>query len=166
MTSKTDFRRSAWFVPVLLLNVLFLGTSHVLSRLPIAYWALYEDLMAYLSRPFGGDIQSLYDFSSALLIIAMLILAYLAFRQSGAKEGVLRALQVGSVSLLPLGTEVFFFDHSEWTDSVTRFQIQYGIVPWFTNADLFALALVLTSLTTFLTIRWGEGERATEGSIF
>lgn len=153
MVLRLDFRRAVWSVPAFLLNILFLGTSHVLSRFPIQYWALYVYITVNLSLPFNGDVQAFYDMASSVLAILMISLSLLAFRRQGLRVAIVRTLQICSVSFLPLGIEIFFFDHSEWNLHVTEFQASYNLVPWFTNADLFFTMLLLFGTTALLNAR-------------
>ncbi len=157
MSPRLEFRRTAWFVPAFLLNILFMGTSHVLSRLPISYWALYQDTMSYLSAPFGGDIQSLYDFASILLCLTMAGLCYTAFRRGGGETALLRTVQISSLSFLPLGVEIFLFDHSEWNLTVAKLQVEYGLFPWLTNANLFIIVLASATASSILLWLTGHG---------
>ncbi len=148
-----EFHRAAWFVPAFLLNILFLGTSHVLSRFPIQYWALYVYITVNLSLPFNGDIQAFYDAASSLLATLMISLSLLAFRRQGIRGAILHTLQICSLTFLPLGIEIFFFDHPEWNLHVTELQVSYNLVPWFTNADLFFTMLLLFGTTALLNAR-------------
>ena len=128
----------------MLLNVLFMGTSHVVSHFPIQYWALYAFLTAKLAILFfSGDIQTFYDAASFMLTLTMVVLGYLAFRGDGARNTALKVLQLCSASFLPLGIEIFLFDTAEWNMNFASFQRQYGIFPGFTNQDLFVTVLSL-----------------------
>lgn len=150
MTIKLDFNHAAWFVPCFLLNILFLGTSHALSYLPISYWAMYQDTMSFLSIPLGNEIQTLYDVASLALTVALLLLSFVAFRECGIKNALLRMVQIGSLSFLPLGAEVLLFDHTEWNLNVAQLQVKFGLIPWFSNADLFLLSLGLAAVSSIL----------------
>ena len=82
------------------------------------------------------------DIISILLIVIICSAAYFIYRNDSRRTRVLRVLQIGSLSILPLPIYVLLFDTSEFNLHVTSFQEHYGVLQWFTNADL----LILTSL--------------------
>lgn len=150
---KLSLRKSLWFIPAFFLNVLFLGTSHGLTYLPYDYWFLYAWVVIHTQLLFRLSIQQYYDYASILLTAALLSLAYLGFEDRGKPRAFLKVSQILSVAFIPLGLEILAFDGSEWNIQATRFQIDYHILPWFTNADLFALAVGVCIATVALE-RW------------
>ena len=109
-----------------------------------------------LSSFLHGDIQSFYDASSLLLVVSVALLAFVGFRRLGFVEALLRAAQILSLSVVPLGIEVFVFDRSEWQLAVTRFQVLYGVLPWFSNEDLLFVGIAGLAATTLLLRVFGK----------
>lgn len=146
--------RKTSLVSIFFLNVLFLGTSHVLSYPPFPFYRLYNVAMAGLCTFFGMDLQEFYDFSSFLLVLLLIVSVSARYRHTGAKTEALAVAQILSLTILPLELEIFAFDRSEWSLHFAQFQASYNIVPWFTNADLFFAASSVFALT--LVIPWAE----------
>ncbi|MDG7010844.1 MAG: hypothetical protein JRN57_01865 [Nitrososphaerota archaeon] len=147
-------------MPALLLNVLFLGTSHVLSMFPLQYWALYMRIMGGLASLLHMEIQGVYDAVSFALLSLVFLLAYLGFRRGGRKRALFRAVQLCGLVAAPLGVEVFLFDRSEFFLPVTRFQVVYGVAPWLTNSVFIFLDLAsvaIASITLVLTDKTRSG---------
>lgn len=139
-------------VTIFLLNVLFLGTSHVISYPPFPLHGAYNATVALLCGIFGLGLQQFYDLASALLVAITAVSAFLRYRRLGLGGMLLKVAQVVSLIMLPLGLEIFAFDNLEWDLHVTQFQAAYGIIPWFTNADLFFTSLLLFVSATILTM--------------
>lgn len=99
-------------------------------------------------------MQDFYDFASIVLTLAMLTLAFYGLAGDGWFRTVLKVVRLGCVVYLPLGIEVAIFDWAEWNLHFAALQATLGIVPWFTNADLFISALTGTfSITLFLGLQ-------------
>lgn len=153
-------------ISVSLLNVLFLGTSHVLSYPPFPLHQAYNTTLAYLCMLFGLQLQQFYDLASVFLITITVASVLLRYRGLGLGRRLLKVLQIVSLVMLPLGLEIFAFDNIEWNLHVAQFQDAYGIIPWFTNADLFFTSLFLFVLVTVFErampnfrVVWGQTKR-------
>jgi hypothetical protein len=59
------------------------------------------------------------------------------------------------LSILPLPVYMLLFDTSEFNLHVTSFQEHYGLLQWFTNADLLVLAVFMLVGGTVLLARGG-----------
>lgn len=87
------------------------------------------------------------DCETIAFTVSVFCISLLFFYGKGIKIAALRALEITSASILPLGLEVWSFDRSE-------FQIQTSIIQvsskfaWFTNVDL----LYVSAFTIFLAI--------------
>lgn len=86
-----------------------------------------------------------FDFLS----LAML---FLLFAVAARKHSILRGLQATSVMLMLLPVEIYLSDRVEFNINVTSFQRYFGVVPWFTNADLLLTALVVFSGAVVLEV--------------
>lgn len=111
---------------------------------------MYVYITAKLSLLFQGDIQAFYDYSSLVLTILLVVLVYLGYHDQGFKRAFLSVLQICSVSFFPLGIEILIFDYAEWNLHVTKFQADYNIIPWFSNAYLFFSSMTLFFGATLL----------------
>lgn len=134
------------------LNVLFLGTSHLLAHLPYSYWLLYVSVVIHVQLFFHLSVQQYYDYASMLLTVMLLFLAYAGFNDRGQFRALLKTAQIVSATFIPLGLEILGFDNPEWGIHVTQFQVDHNIMPWFTNADLFAAAVSIFIVTLFLEL--------------
>ncbi|MDG6921422.1 MAG: hypothetical protein JRN59_07830 [Nitrososphaerota archaeon] len=153
MTQRLAFRKAAWFIPAFFLNVLFLGTSHGLIHLPYSYWLLYASVVIHIQLFFHLSVQQYYDYASILLTVTLLLLAYVGFNDRGKFRAFLKVGQILSATFIPLGLEILAFDSSEWNIHMIQFQVDHNIVPWFTNADLFAL-VVSVCITAVALEQW------------
>ncbi len=155
MIPGSTFRRAAWTIPAFFLNVLFLGTSHLLAHFPYSYWLLYVSVVIHIQLFFHLSIQQYYDYASMILTVMLLALAYVGFNRRGQFRALLKSAQILSATFIPLGLEILAFDNPEWGIHVTQFQADLNIIPWFTNADLFATAVSIFTATLFLEL--GKG---------
>ena len=95
------------------------------------------------------------DLISVTLVAIICSAAYFIYRGYGRRTRILRAIQLGSLSIFPVPVFVLLFDTSEFNLHVTSFQEHYGVLQWFTNADLLVLAsLILLGSTALLTRKW------------
>lgn len=151
--ARLSFRNSFWFIPAFFLNVLFLGTSHGLAHLPYGYWLLYVSIVIHIQLFFHLSIQQYYDYASFILTAILVPSAYFGFKDQGWRRALLKAGQILSAAIIPLGLEILVFDSSEWNVHAIQFQADYNIIPWFTNEDLFALAVGFC-VATIAIERW------------
>jgi hypothetical protein len=147
---RFEFRRAAFIVPVIYLNFLFLFTSHAVQLIPFSLWGLYWLPLKLMDLQLGLGIQSAIDALSLFLLALTFVLVCFLTAEGGSIRRLLRAVQVSSLSLVPLGAEIFIFDNSEWNLHATQFQADHGIIPWFSNADLFVSCFALFAAVTFL----------------
>jgi hypothetical protein len=134
------FREAAFAVPMVLLNVLFAGTSHVIESMPDPLNAEY-DILIWRSRSLLGlTTPGLYEVASFVLLLAFAVLAYLSFRKDGKGRAILDVIRWGSFGSIPLGVEIFVFDRGEFYVPVSDFQLRHNLLVWFTNADLLFIS--------------------------
>lgn len=137
---------------IFLLNILFLGTSHVLSYPPFPFFEAYNTVVGLMCSYFGLGLQQFYDYSSSVLVAILGLSATLRYHSLGLKGAFVCVTQILSLTFIPLGLEIFTFDHAEWGLHVTQFQAEYNVIPWFTNADLFFVSLF--SFCCLTALRW------------
>lgn len=142
--------RKTTLISILLLNVLFLGTSHAISYPPFPFYQTYSAVIGDVCTFFGVGLQQFYDFSSFLLVALLIISVSARYRHAGAETRALAVSQLLSLTTMPLGVEILAFDRSEWYLHVTQFQADYNVIAWFTNADLFYSVVALFVASTLI----------------
>jgi hypothetical protein len=154
---RFTFREAAFTVPMVLLNVLFAGTSHVIENMPYPLNKEY-DIMIWRARLFFGlTTTEFYESVTFVLLFAFVVLAYLSFRKEGTMLAVLDVIRWGSFGLIPLGVEIFLFDRGEFYVPVSDFQYRYNLLVWFTNEDLLFLLLGVFLTVTLIRYRLKSG---------
>jgi len=138
-----------------LLNFYSLWSSRAIMD-ALSPFVAQEYLFPLQSYGFGfgifGNLPA--DLISILLVAIVCTVAYFIYRNDGPMRRILRVLQLGSLSILPLPVYVLLFDTSEFNLHVTSFQEHYGLLQWFTNADLLVLAsLIFLGSTSILLTR-------------
>jgi hypothetical protein len=149
----------AWWVVVWgsfgLLNFYALWSSRVFLDLLSPFMA-QPYLFSLQSYGFGfGVFGNLpVDLISVLLVAVICSAVFFVYRAERPATRVLRVVQVGSLSIIPLPVYVLLFDTSEFNLHVISLQQHYGLLQWFTNADLLVLATsVFLMSTILLTVR-------------
>ncbi len=87
------------------------------------------------------------DCETVAFTVLIFCLSLSLFYRKGIMVAVLRAFEITSATILPLGLEMWIFDRSEFQVQTSVIQISTRFA-WFTNADL----LYISSLVFFLTI--------------
>ena len=125
----------------------------------------FLDLLSPLmSQPYLDSLQSyafgygIYgnlpvDLISAVLVTIICSAVFFVHRGERPVTRALRIAQFGSISIIPTPVYILLFDTSEFNLHVTSFQEHYGLLQWFTNADLLVLASVAFLGSTFLLSR-------------
>ncbi len=155
-----------------LLNFSFVVTAHVMDALyntfPVIFKAVvvsgFDFLLSGLSAtcPFCGfsisliTSQIIWDFYCLATVLIIGILCFALYRKSLPNlPSLIRSIQVMSLSVLPLGLEIFFFDNAEFNLHVTTSQIGTMLV-WFTNADLLYSSSAILLVTLALDLLGGR----------
>jgi SAM-dependent methyltransferase len=162
---KFEFKRAAFVVPLIYLNFIFLVASGAFQWIPFALWGLYWLPMKYIDIQVGLGLQHTIDFLSIVSLVLMLSMLYIWTAKGGRVARLLRAVQITSLSFVPLGVEIFLFDSPEWNLHASQLQVDLGVIPWFTNADLLFLCSAVFASTTLarsyapkLQIRRGDSQ--------
>ena len=156
LTARGKGTRAGWVMvwgSFALLNFYSLWSSRAIMD-ALSPFVAQEYLFPLQSYGFGfGIFGNLpVDLISILLVAVICTAAYFIYRNDGPMTRILRVLQLGSLSILPLPVYVLLFDTSEFNLHVTSVQEHYGVLQWFTNADLLILvSLVFLVSTIFLT---------------
>jgi hypothetical protein len=94
-----------------------------------------------------------------LFTFAVFVISLFLFQKSGIGVSVLRAFEITSLTILPLGLEIFFFDRHAFDIHASDIQVQAGMA-WFTNADVLLLSSTILGVTVFVELmRHKKGKR-------
>lgn len=148
------------------LNIVFLWSSGLSSSyhglLPVTH--LVDDLFL------GGFLRSLaqLDLLSLGLLVAILSCTFLAQRGRGRLRAAIGTALVGGAVMIPLPLEVYLSNVSsagaqasgqQFDLAFSSIQVTYGILPWFTNADLlFACVWTVGVAAVLLFVGVGKSE--------
>jgi len=96
------------------------------------------------------------DAEVILFTLAVFVLSLFLFRKSGIRVALLRAFEITSLTILPLGLEIFFFDRFQFNTHASDIQVVAGLA-WFTNADvLFFSSATLGILLLVEVVRYAN----------
>ena len=161
----------ALIVSIFLLNLYFAWTSHTIDGYPgikteVVKFARYQMQLFGVSSYFiayGTSFclqqgtscslivatHSFIDVECISLICVVFVSTFLLFYRKGfAKRSIIRALQIGSLSVTPLGIEIYIFDRSEFFIHASF--ITERDLSWFSNADLLLLSIFVFVAATVL----------------
>lgn len=125
--------------------------------------AFLELLSPFMAQPYLFSLQSygfgfgIYgnlpvDLISVMLVVVICSAVFFVYRGERLVTRILKVIQLGSLSVIPIPVYILLFDTSEFNLHVTSFQVHYGLLRWFTNADLFVIAsLVFLGSTVLLS---------------
>jgi len=89
----------------------------------------------------GLAVREFIDFEVVALALIVAASSFLLYLRRGAGRAFLKMLEIGSLSIMPLGIEIYFLDQSEFNIHASIIQVQTGFLPWFSNADVLYLAI-------------------------
>ena len=106
--------------------------------------------------PFPGSPNSLelryfIDAEVILFTFAVFVVSLFLFQRSGLGVALLRAFEITSLTVLPLGLEIFFFDGFEFNVHASDIQVLAGIA-WFTNADVLLLSSAILGMSLLVEV--------------
>jgi hypothetical protein len=165
---------------ILQLNIYFAWTSHVgapdfktqtpvhraietevnfvaRTQLSIPGVSPYFEGLAQSSRSIGSSFSGIemrffIDYEVVVFTLLIFVISILLFRNKGWAVSILRAFEITSAAILPLGLEIYSFDHAEFNIHASAAQVKVGL-GWVTNADvlyisssILALALVIETI--------------------
>jgi hypothetical protein len=93
-------------------------------------------------------IRFFVDYETVGLVAAVFLLSFLLFYpKTKLSIALIRAFQITSTIILPLGIEIYLFDRSEFFVQSSVIQI-FTMFSWFTNADLLCSCVLIQSFAT------------------
>ena len=97
--------------------------------------------------------------------LAVFLISLLLFIKRG-KVGIaiLRALEITSAAILPLGVEIYFFDPRQFNIHASDIQVLAGF-GWFTNADVLYLSSTILAMTLLIEIVGHAKARSTKTGV-
>lgn len=99
------------------------------------------------------------DFEVIVFTLAIFVISSLLFIRKGKGLSILRAFEITSAAILPLGLEIYLFDYGQFNIHASDIQVLLGFA-WFTNADVLYVATGILVTTLFIEIaRWTKRER-------
>jgi hypothetical protein len=148
------------------LNFYYLWTSRAVLELltPVLSGTYLFPLQSY-GFGFGSMGNLPVDLISVAFLAAFCACVFLLYRQDGLLSGFMRALQFGSLSLVPLCLDILLFDPNEFDVHVTSLQEHYNVLPWFSNADMLATILAVFVATTFALAVLGRRGKERESPV-
>ena len=144
--------RLALRASLVLLNLCFAWTSHLLDHVSKPLGAEVTLLMNSQDRYFWSIIGlnritasnlAIADLEALGLLAVVATLTLLLNLGKGGKKALLLSLQVVSLCVVVLGSEIAIFDYGEFYLHVTEVQVLVNVVPWFSNADLLLSGLAI-----------------------
>ena len=91
------------------------------------------------------------DTEVILFTLAVFVISLFLFQKSGIGVALLRAFEITSLTILPLGLEIFFFDRFQFNMHASDIQVLAGMA-WFTNADVLYLSSAILGITLLVEV--------------
>jgi hypothetical protein len=119
--------------------------------------------------PFFGSPNSLamkylIDTEVILFTFAVFVISLSLFQKRGIGVALLRAFEITSLTILPLGLEIFFFDRFELNIHASDIQVLAGTA-WFTNADVLFLSSAILGGTLLVEVMRYKNRKSDTGAI-
>jgi lysylphosphatidylglycerol synthetase-like protein (DUF2156 family) len=122
------------------------------TQLSIPGVAPYFMNLARSSRPhFGSSLSGLemrffIDYEVVAFTLLIFVVSLLLFEKKGIGVSILRAFEITSAAVLPLGLDIYFFDHAEFNIHASAVQVKAGL-GWITNADVLYISSGILAVT-------------------
>jgi hypothetical protein len=149
--SASGFHRTS------LVRLLVLSEVNAVTKIQLSIPGVssYFTSLAHGSRSFGPPsilaMKLFIDSEVIVFTLALFILSLLLFRRKGPGVSFLRAFEITSVAVLPLGIEIYFFDHGQFNIHASDIQVKLGLA-WFTNAEVLYLSLSILVVTLLIEV--------------
>ena len=106
----------------------------------------------FFGSPSSLAMRYFIDAEVILITLAVFVVSLFLFqKKSGFGVALLRAFEITSLSILPLGIEIFFFDRFEYNVHASDLQVLGGVA-WFTNADVLGVSSVILGITILIEV--------------
>ena len=97
------------------------------------------------------EMKLFIDSEVIVFIVATFVISLLLFWRKGFWTALLRSIEITSVSILPLGIEIYLYDRSQFNIHASDIQVKMGLA-WFTNADLLYLTSTIVVATMLIEV--------------
>jgi hypothetical protein len=105
------------------------------------------------------------DTEVILFTLAVFVISLFLFQKSGIGVALLRAFEITSLTILPLGLEIFFFDRFQFNTHASDIQVVAGLA-WFTNADVLLFSSAILGIILLVeVVRYAKIGKAVKGPI-
>lgn len=118
----------------------------------------------FFASPNSLALKYLIDTEVVLFTLAVFAVSLFLFQRRGIRVAVLRAFEITSLTILPLGLEIFFFDRFEFDIHASDIQVLTGVA-WFTNADVLYLSSVILGIALLVEAAGYTNRKAITGAI-
>jgi hypothetical protein len=119
----------------------------------------------FFGSPSSLAMKYLIDTEVILFTLGVFVISLFLFRRSGIGVALLRAVEITSLTILPLGLEIFFFDPFQFNIHASDIQVLAGLA-WFTNADVLYLSSAILGIALLVEVmRHGTGKAIRARSI-
>ena len=118
----------------------------------------------FFASPSSLALKYLIDTEVVLFTLAVFAISLFLFQRRGIRVAVLRAFEITSLTILPLGLEIFFFDRFEFNVHASDIQVLTGVA-WFTNADVLYLSSVILGIALLVEAAGYTNRKAITGAI-
>ena len=81
--------------------------------------------------PYTLAMKYFIDCEVILFILVVFIISFFLSRRRGTEVSIVRALEITSAAVLPLGFEIYYFDRSQFNIHATDIQVKLGLA-WIT----------------------------------
>jgi hypothetical protein len=115
-----------------------------------------------LGSPISLPMKYFIDAEVILFTIAVFAIALFLFQKRGIGVALLRAIEITSLTVLPLGLEIFLFDRFEFNIHASDIQALAG-TSWLTNADVLYLSSVILGIALLVEARRYSNRRSGDG---
>jgi hypothetical protein len=103
----------------------------------------------FFGSPSSMAMKYFIDTEVIFFTLAVFVISLFLFQSSGIRVSLLRAFEITSLTILPLGLEIFLFDRFEFNMHASDIQVLAGMA-WFTNADVLIFSSIVLGITLFV----------------
>jgi len=140
-----------------LIRPLLVGEVNVVTRVQLAIpgFTSYFTNLAHGSRYLGPSymlVMKLFiDCEVIAFTLAIFLISLFHFRRRGLGVSLLRAFEITSSAVLPLGVEIYLYDRGQFNIHASDIQVKLHFA-WFTNADVLYASLGILGICLLIEV--------------
>jgi hypothetical protein len=104
------------------------------------------------------EMKLFIDCEVIAFTLATFVISLFLFRSRGLGLSILRALEITSAAILPLGIEIYLYDRGQFNIHASDIQTKIGLA-WFTNADVLYVSTAVFVSTILIEAIYRSKER-------